>query len=177
MGSVGRDSYAEIIVSKANEIGLKTLFQTTDKEPTATCAVLLTDSNRSMVAHLGAAYHFTEDFLDFPKNWSIVENSRLFYITVKKKNHLILILQKYYLNFILIKGFFFCTCMNAVIKIAKFANENDRLFCINLSALFLTQYFKKEFIAVLPYVDILFGNDDVIRFRFYSSLFKIESCL
>jgi adenosine kinase len=82
MGSVGSDRYAEIIVQKANEIGLKTLFQTTDKESTATCAVLLTDSNRSMVAHLGAAYHFTENFLEFPKNWSIVENSRLFYITV-----------------------------------------------------------------------------------------------
>ena len=65
-------------------------------------------------------------------------------------------------NFFLFeKGFFFCTNMNAVIKLAKYANDNDRLFCINLSALFLTQYFKKEFIAVLPYVDILFGNDDV----------------
>ena len=55
--------------------------------------------------------------------------------------------------------------MNAVMKMAKFANENDRLFCINLSALFLTQYFIKEFIAILPYVDILFGNDDVM-FKF-----------
>ena len=82
MGAVGSDLYAEIIVQKANEIGLRTLFQTIDKEPTATCAVLLTDSNRSMVAHLGAAYHFTENFLEFHKNWSIVENSRLFYITV-----------------------------------------------------------------------------------------------
>jgi adenosine kinase len=52
--------------------------------------------------------------------------------------------------------------MNAVMRIAKFANENDRLFCINLSALFLTQYFIKEFKSILPYVDILFGNEDVI---------------
>ena len=52
--------------------------------------------------------------------------------------------------------------MNAVMKIAKFAYENDRTFTLNLSALFLTQYYKKEFIAILPYVDILFGNDDVL---------------
>lgn len=91
MGSVGRDTHADIIVEKANEIGLKTLFQTTDKEPSATCAILLTDNNRSMVAHLGAAYHFTEDFLDISKNWSYVENARLFYITVSFKFDLILI--------------------------------------------------------------------------------------
>ena len=54
----------------------------------------------------------------------------------------------------MIKGFFFTTCMNAVMKIAKFAYENDRTFTLNLSALFLTQYYKKEFIAILPYVDI-----------------------
>jgi adenosine kinase len=55
--------------------------------------------------------------------------------------------------------------MNAVMKIAKFAYENDRTFTLNLSALFLTQYYKKEFIAILPYVDILFGNDDVYTFK------------
>ena len=82
MGSVGQDTYADIIVEKAEEIGLKTLFQTTDKEATATCAVLLTDANRSMVAHLGAAYQFTEEFLDIPKNSNIIEHSKLFYITV-----------------------------------------------------------------------------------------------
>ena len=51
--------------------------------------------------------------------------------------------------------------MNAVLKIAKYANEHDRPFCINISALFLTQFFKKEFHKILPYVDILFGNDEV----------------
>ena len=37
---------------------------------------------RSLVAHLDAAYHFTEDFLDCPKNWSYVEKSSVFYISV-----------------------------------------------------------------------------------------------
>lgn len=82
MGSVGCDSAAEIIVQKANEIGLKTLMQVTDKEPTARCAVLLTGSNRSLVCHLGAANHFDEDFLNYAQTWSYVEHSRLFYITV-----------------------------------------------------------------------------------------------
>lgn len=93
-----------------------------------------------MVAHLGAATMFTDDHLENDDNMYYVENSEIFYIT----------------------GFFFSTCMDSVTRIAKFCLENDRLLCVNLSALFLTQFFKKELMQILPYVDILFGNDDVI---------------
>jgi len=46
MGCVGQDKYADILKNKAKEVGLKTLFQTTDKASTATCAVLITNKNR-----------------------------------------------------------------------------------------------------------------------------------
>lgn len=138
MGCVGKDEYASIVKSKAKESGLKTIFQTTNQASTATCATLLTDKNRSMVAHLGAACKFTEDHLDCPDNWAYIENSQVFYIT----------------------GFFLATCMNAVTRIAIFCHENDRLFCFNLSALFLIEFYKKELLIILPYVDILFGNED-----------------
>ena len=139
MGCVGQDDYADIIVSKAEESGLRTILQINDEASTAKCATLLTDQNRSMVAHLGAATTFTDDHLDSDNNMYFVENSEIFYIT----------------------GFFFSTCMDSVIRIAKFCHDNDRLLCVNLSALFLTQFFKKELLQIIPYVDILFGNDDV----------------
>lgn len=139
MGCVGQDDYADILASKAEDSGLRTVLQTTDQASTAKCATLLTDQNRSMVAHLGAATKFTDDHLDNDNNMYYVKNSEIFYIT----------------------GFFFSTCMDSVVRIAKFCQENDRLLCVNLSALFLTQFFKKELMQILPYVDILFGNDDV----------------
>lgn len=46
MGCVGNDEYADIIMTKAEEVGLLTLLQTTDEASTATCATLLTDQNR-----------------------------------------------------------------------------------------------------------------------------------
>lgn len=46
-------------------------------------------------------------------------------------------------------------------RIAKFAQENDRTFCINLSAPFISQFFTDKIKSAMPYVDILFGNDDV----------------
>jgi adenosine kinase len=47
-------------------------------------------------------------------------------------------------------------------RVAQHAFENDRTYCINLSALFVTEFYRKELSQVLPYVDILFGNDEVL---------------
>jgi sugar/nucleoside kinase (ribokinase family) len=52
MGCVGEDKHAEIIKDKASEIGLRTLFQVTDKASSATCAVLLTGKQRFRLAFL-----------------------------------------------------------------------------------------------------------------------------
>ena len=82
MGCVGEDKHAEIIKDKASEIGLRTLFQVTDKASSATCAVLLTGKQRSLVCHLGAANYFTADFLVANTNWPLIETNRIFYITV-----------------------------------------------------------------------------------------------
>ena len=139
MGCVGDDKYAEMIKDKARESGLRTLFQVTDKAPTATCAVLLTENNRSLVAHLGAANFFRAEFLDQENNWLLIDNLRIYYFT----------------------GFFFTVCFDTVMRVAQHSFENERTFCINFSALFITEFYKKQFIQVLPYVDIIFGNDEV----------------
>ena len=45
-------------------------------------------------------------------------------------------------------------------RISKHAFEKDKTVCLNLSAQFLSEFYKKEFIQLLPYVDLLFGNDE-----------------
>ena len=51
-------------------------------------------------------------------------------------------------------------CPEGTSRIAKFAYENDRPFCFNMSALYISQFFKKELAQILPYVDIMFGNEE-----------------
>jgi adenosine kinase len=46
-------------------------------------------------------------------------------------------------------------------RIAKYSHDKERTFCINLSAPFLSQFFTDRLLKAIPYVDILFGNDDV----------------
>lgn len=46
-------------------------------------------------------------------------------------------------------------------KLANFSLKNNRTFSINLSAPFISQFFTDKLKAALPYVDIIFGNEDV----------------
>ncbi len=59
------------------------------------------------------------------------------------------------------KGFFLTVCPEAIRKVAKYSHENARVFCMNLSAPFVSQYFGDNFKEIFPYVRILFGNNDV----------------
>ena len=44
-------------------------------------------------------------------------------------------------------------------QIAKHSNENDKVFMMNLSAPFLVDFFASQMDTMMPYVDILFGNE------------------
>lgn len=152
VGCVGQDKHAEIIKDKASEIGLRTLFQVTEKANSATCAVLLTGKQRSLVCHLGAANYFTADFMFQENNWPLIESNRIFYIT----------------------GFFFTVCFEAVLKLSRFAFENERVLAINFSAKFIAEFYKKELALIMPYVDILFGNDEE-AFGFAKNVLSIQT--
>lgn len=141
MGCVGKDKNAEIMREKAAGVGLNTIYQINDQISTGTCAVLITGKDRSLVAHLAAADKFTVDHLDNEKNWSLVSKAQVFYVT----------------------GFFFTVCPEAIQRFAQFSLDNNRIFSINLSAPFVSEFFKDRLSVILPYVDVLFGNDDEAR--------------
>ena len=64
------------------------------------------------------------------------------------------------MNFFL-KGFFFTVCFEAVLKIAYHSFENEIIFSLNFSEKFVADFYKKVLAQVIPYVDILFCNDEV----------------
>lgn len=85
MGCIGKDHNADIMKQKAKEVGLNVVYQINDTVQTGTCAVLITGNDRSLVAHLGAANHFTENHLDNEHHWSFIEKAKIFYISVSQK--------------------------------------------------------------------------------------------
>lgn len=59
------------------------------------------------------------------------------------------------------QGFFLTVSLESILKVSKHASENNKLFCLNLSAPFICQFFKDKLMQVMPYVDVLFGNETV----------------
>lgn len=63
------------------------------------------------------------------------------------------------------QGFFLTVSPESIMKVAKHASDNNKIFCMNLSAPFISQFFKEPLMKVMPYVDILFGNETVSETR------------
>lgn len=74
-------------------------------------------------------------------------------------------MHEVWLSFLfLLKGFFLTVSLESILKVAKHASENNKIFCLNLSAPFICEFFKEALMKVMPYVDILFGNETVSMF-------------
>jgi adenosine kinase len=138
MGCIGNDEYGKILHDKATEDGVNAVYQRHPTLKTGTCAVCLTGNNRSLCAHLAAAENFTADHLDVPENRELMTKAKFYYIA----------------------GFFLTTCPKALMTVAKHCAETNKVFSMNLSAAFLTTVFKGPMMDAMPYVDILFGNED-----------------
>ncbi|KAJ5080209.1 hypothetical protein M0811_03693 [Anaeramoeba ignava] len=138
LGCVGKDNFGEELEKAAKQDGLLPLYQKIDTHQTGTCAVLVHKNERSLVANLGAANHFKITHLEDPVVKKHFENSLVFYSA----------------------GFFITVSPDTLFKMAKFAAENDRVFCMNLSATFLMQGpFWETMQKLIPYWDIIFGNE------------------
>ncbi|GAA5817172.1 hypothetical protein MFLAVUS_010714 [Mucor flavus] len=143
MGCISNDKFGETMKESAKADGLATNYEITTEAPTGTCAVLITGHNRSLVANLAAAEKFNVSFVQKPENWKIVEEAKYYYF-----------------------GGFCITHdggYNSAILVSKHAAENNKTFALNLSAPFLSQFFKERLDAVIKNTDILFGNEDEAR--------------
>jgi len=137
-GCIGNDRFGEILKKKAEEAHVDARYYEQNVEPTGTCAACITGDNRSLVANLAAANCYEkEKHLDLDSNWELVQKAKVYYIA----------------------GFFLTVSPESILKVAKHASENNKIFCLNLSAPFISQFFKEPLMKVMPYVDIVFGNE------------------
>ena len=139
-GSVARDKYSELLLSKNAEAGVVSYYQIQQDKPgnpigTGKCAALITGHNRSLVTDLGAANYFTPDFLD--EHWDVVESAELFYIG----------------------GFHLTVSPEAILKLGEYAKRTQKPFVLNLSAPFIPQFYKEPLDKVLPYATHIIANE------------------
>jgi len=136
-GCIGEDDYGKTLVNKSLEAGVNMKPQINKENSTGTCAVLITDNKRSLVANLAAANHFKKTHFENKENWSIVEKADYFYIG----------------------GFFLTVSPESILELATHACEHNKYCMMNLSAPFLCQFFAEPMGKCVPYVDVLFANE------------------
>jgi adenosine kinase len=137
VGCVGDDDHSAALRAAAAADGVRTLYAVDAAAPTGTCAVIVHDKERSLCANLGAANLFRAHHLDRPDVAAAIAAARVFYIT----------------------GFFFTVCPEAIMRVAKHAAQDGKVFCINLSAPFVVEFFKDPLMQAFPYADFVFGNE------------------
>jgi len=136
-GCVGDDKFGKTLEEKAKEAGVNVQYQVSTEHPTGRCAVLITGQDRSLVTKLDAANHFTVKHMDDSKNWKVVEAAKAVYSA----------------------GFFLTVSVESMVKVGKYCAASNKTYCLNLSAPFLIQFFKDQMMSVMPYADIVFGNE------------------
>ena len=99
--------------------------------------MLITGQDRSLVTKLDAANHFTSAHLNNADNWRVVQAAKVVYSA----------------------GFFLTVSVDSMVRVAQHCAENNKTYCLNLSAPFLIQFFKDQMMSVMPYADIVFGNE------------------
>jgi adenosine kinase len=139
VGCVGKDKYGTTMTEKCTAEGLAVPFMVTEEQPTGTCGVLVTGIERSLVANLAAANLFKDEhFGECAEAKACLEGADIIYSA----------------------GFFLTVSVPSIVRAGKHCLENKKTMCLNLSAPFIVQFFGTQLAEVMPYVDILFSNDD-----------------
>jgi len=137
VGCVGKDIFGQILCEEATSDGVTVKYLEDETTPTGTCAVLITDKDRSLIANLGAANCYKKYHFDSEEIQKYVNQAKYFYAT----------------------GFFLTVSPETLVAIGQHVVNHNKYFLTNLSAPFLLEYFFDKFLMVLPYVDVIFGNE------------------
>jgi len=135
IGCIGKDEFGKELRSRAVQDGVDVHYLEDPSAPTGTCAVLIINKDRSLVANLSAANNYKKEHLD--QNLHLVAEARFIYVT----------------------GFFLTVSTESLISLGEHAATNNKPYLMNLSAPFLIDFFWDKMESVLPYVDVLFANE------------------
>lgn len=138
VGCIGQDTFGEKMKACMKKECIRTNYMEDPNVPTGVCAVLITGGNRSLVTRLDAANEYKHSHLVSKATWSLVTDAKYYYIA----------------------GFFLTVSPDSMVAIGEHAFANNKCFSMNLSAPFLAQFFTEPMKKVLPYCDIVFGNED-----------------
>jgi len=106
-------------------------------EKTGACAVVITGHHRSLCTTLRVAEKFDQSHLESPEVAPLIDAAQVFYV----------------------EGYFLTHGTSIVEWLSKKVSAANKTFALNLSAPFIAQFFTENLKRVLPYTDLLIGNE------------------
>lgn len=137
IGCVGKDKFGAQLKASAEADGVTTHYLEDEKTETGTCAVLIKDGERSLIANLAAANCYKKDHMESDTIKPIWEKAEFVYIA----------------------GFFLTVSPESINFIGEHCNTKKKTFAMNLAAPFICQIFKDVLVKGLSYSDYVFGNE------------------
>jgi len=153
MGCIGKDDFGAKLSDCAKDAGVDCFFMEDEKTATGTCAVCVTDKERSLVANLAAANNFKLSHCETARAKSMVSEADIIYTA----------------------GFFITVSPDTMLMLGKACAEAKKPYCLNLSAEFICAVFKEKLLEVLPLVSILFSNEDEAKAFATANEIKFET--
>jgi len=139
IGCVGADENASFLKKVAEEAGVKTHYNVSSKNPTGRAVVLVNEEKeRSIIADLSAANDYDPEHFNTEAIQALIKEVDIFYSA----------------------GFFLTVSPETMVKMAKHSLENNKTYIMNLSAVFLINFFWDQMNTVLPYTDYVLCNED-----------------
>ncbi|CAL1693889.1 unnamed protein product [Somion occarium] len=136
-GCVGDDDLAEQLKEANKREGLDEVYLVKKGEKTGACAVIITGHHRSLVTTLRVAEKFEKSHLASPEVAPLVDAAKVFYV----------------------EGYFLTHGIESALDLGKKSSEASKVFALNLSAPFIPQFFGLQIQQILPYTDIVIGNE------------------
>jgi adenosine kinase len=136
-GCVGNDNYSAKLREVAAKDNVTLHYMVEPTVPTGTCACLIINKERSLVANLAAANHFKTTHLETDEMKTVLARAQYFYI----------------------EGYFITSGFAAIQHIADHCKQTNKRLAMNLSAPFLALFFNDQLNTCLQACDFVFGNE------------------
>eukprot|EP00744_Colponema_vietnamica_P003542 GILI01005417.1.p1 GENE.GILI01005417.1~~GILI01005417.1.p1 ORF type:complete len:364 (-),score=137.12 GILI01005417.1:92-1156(-) len=137
IGCIGKDEFGRTLRESVTKDGVKVHYLEDDVTPTGTCACLIHNGERSLVANIAAANCYKIEHLKSEPVWSAVQQCKVFYSS----------------------GFFLTVSPDSMVAVGEHCAQTNKHFVFNLSAPFLIEFFSEAMARVFPYADVVFGNE------------------
>ena len=138
LGGLGRDRSGDLLRDLVEADGVMTGFAVQPHLPTGHCIALVRGAERTLAANLGAANSYQVSHL-----WAGDNRARLHHAKV-----------------IYVEGYFLAHSPETTMELALFAQKNKKTFVFNLCGEYVCEdiTYVENVLAILPFIDILFGN-------------------